>query len=195
VCCIGSLNIESWYVRLRLSCAQHVVSVTVVKLYATTYAPGDGSCETKTRGRTWNRSGWTRNRIENSLKNIVTWRLKAGIVKSERTAIARWQFAKHFPSITPSTNTRPLLGSRFAYHGNYKCIRYNALDENRTGTRRGSVLYSVLPKVWKEVRPDQNTPHQKGCYIRTITASVQLENKNFLPRVSRGLETRRTDWR
>jgi hypothetical protein len=33
-----------------------------------------------------------------------------------------------------------------------------------------------------------------GCYIRTMTASVQLRKRNYWSWVSRGLSPRRTDW-
>jgi hypothetical protein len=50
---------------------------------------------------------------------------------------------------------------------------------------------------WRRPSPIVKTdPYscQRGCYIRTITASVQLEKK-YWSWVSRGLSPRRNDWR
>jgi hypothetical protein len=38
-------------------------------------------------------------------KDIVTWRLKAGIVESEETSIARKLLGKHFSAKTPNDGT------------------------------------------------------------------------------------------
>jgi hypothetical protein len=47
--------------------------------------------------------------------HIVTWRLKAGIVKSAEESIAKQRIAKRVPE--RYENTRPLPGSVFGHHG------------------------------------------------------------------------------
>jgi hypothetical protein len=98
---------------------------------------------------------------------IVTCLLKAEIAEPEKMPIARHWFCKHVSTATKSRDRRNI----------HHC--------NNEGTVGSSVFYVVCPKLYIEGR---------GCYIRTITARVQLKKKSLWSWISRRLTPRRTDW-
>jgi hypothetical protein len=76
---------------------------------------------------------------------IVTWRLKAGIMESERTSIADQHFGKHILEVTQSTVEPPLLSSRL--------LRFVAKDKannNKMSESLEMIIY--IRHAWKLVQ-------------------------------------------
>jgi hypothetical protein len=84
--------------------------------------------------------------------NIVTWRLKAGIVKPERKSIASQRLAKHVPAATNKHGIWTLVGN-----GSVSTFALQRISTKKKQNNRGTVRHGDLYSVRLEVSSVQES--------------------------------------